>query len=250
MAILDAERSKTLYNGEEYADNTNNWEDDVSSFRATALITALSEAKLIGRISSILDVGCGSGGVLAKVSQDPRTKGVELHGIDISVKAIEIAERIYCSDGDDRRVTFEVRSITDLPAERKYSVLSLIHVLEHCPDMLEMLEECAVRSDFQYINVPLEFNIFYALRGSIPAHQYEKYGHLHFFDERFFIAWLERNGFEVITKVYSEDYMIHKSGVMYNLIKSARRASQKIFGPLATIKFLAGLSGGYLVRKR
>lgn len=250
MAILDMERSRNLYNADSYKDNTNDWEDDVSEFRAVAFLDALSKAGLFDRLSSILDVGCGSGGVLARMAQDERLNGVELRGIDISGTAIGISKQLAVAKGVEDRIEYALQSVTDIDPAEKVTVLSLIHVMEHCPDMLEMLEVCASRSEFQYINVPLEFNLFYALRRQVPAGQYDRYGHLHFFDEGFFLTWLDRNGYELIAKVYSEDYMISKPGIAYNCVKAFRRLFQKVFGPLTTIRYLAGLSGGYLVRKK
>jgi len=250
MAILDKERSMNLYNADSYKSNTNNWEDEVSVYRAAAYLDALSAAGLIGKIDSILDVGCGSGGVLAKLSDDPRLQNSHLEGIDISNNAVDIANTLAEKKGVSNRVSYHVRSLTDVAATAKYTIISLIHVLEHCPDMLEMLEECAKRSDYQYINVPLEYNLFYCLLPNIPAKQYEKYGHLHFFDELFFLKWLNSNGFDVVAKVYSEDFMVQKCGLAYRALQRVRQFCLRAFGPLATIRYLAGLSGGYLVKKR
>jgi SAM-dependent methyltransferase len=249
MAILDKERSINLYNADSYKENTTDWEDDVSEFRADAFLLALEKAGLLGQLSSILDVGCGSGGVLARMAQDKRLDGVSLRGIDISEAAIEISRRLARKKMVDSRIEYSLQTITDIDPSQKVTVISLIHVMEHCPDIFEMLEACASRSDYQYINVPLEFNLFYALRSRVPERQYERYGHLHFFDEGFFLKWLSNNGYELIAKAYSQDYMIKKPGIAYNCIKTLRKFSQRVFGPLATIKYLAGLSGGYLVRK-
>jgi SAM-dependent methyltransferase len=250
MSILDKERSENLYNAESYKNNTNNWEDDVSVFRAEAFLNALAAASLTGKVESILDVGCGSGGVLAEMAGNAVLSGARMEGIDISTTAIDIANKLAKHKSVEGRVTYALRSITEIPKKPKYTVVSMIHVLEHCPDMLEMLEECASRGEYVYINVPLEFNLFYAMRRNIPAQQYNKYGHLHFFDESFVVTWLDRNGYDVVGKSYSRDYMIKKPGLTYKIFQTLRTLCLSAFGPLNTIWLLSGLSGGYLVRKR
>lgn len=250
MAIIDLERSKNLYNTSAYKDNTDNWEDDVSRYRAAALLSALDQAGLSSSIDSILDVGCGAGGVLAELATMPGMATVSLSGRDISSIAIEIAEALADRKGVANRVKYDVGSVSDIEPNSNYSVISLIHVLEHCPDMLEMLNQCQKVSEFIYINVPIEFNLFYALRSNILLNQYKRYGHVHFFDEPFFLEWLNCNDFELISKVYSRDYLVSKPGLSYNLIRFARKLSEAIFGARFTIRYLAGLSGGYLVRKR
>jgi len=250
VAIIDKERSRNLYNAESYQSNTNNWEDEVSVYRASAFVEALEAAKIFDKIDSILDVGSGSGGVLADLSADTRLKNVRLEGIDISDTAVEIANSLAAQKGVVDRVKYSKRSVSDIDPEEKYSIISLIHVMEHCPDMLEMLEECALRSEYQYINVPLEYNLFYSLRGSVPKKQFEKYGHLHFFDEPFFLKWLDSNGYDVIANVYSKDFRVKKSGMAYKAFQLLRSASLRILGPRLTIRYLAGISGGYLTKKR
>ncbi|ETD83981.1 hypothetical protein U716_07980 [Rhodobacter capsulatus B6] len=173
---------------------------------------------------------------------------MSLRGIDISNVAIDIARDLSIKKGVQNRVSYEVKSLLDIPTSEKASIISIIHVLEHCPDMSEMLRECAARAKFVYINVPLEFNLFYALRRGVPKNQYKKYGHIHFFDEDFFLSWLRANSYEVVANVYSRDYMIKKSGLGYKAFQLLRRLSHAVLGPKITIRYLAGISGGYLVR--
>lgn len=250
MAIIDKERSRNLYNAESYQSNTNNWEDEVSLYRASAFVEALEKAEIIDKIDSILDVGSGSGGVLAEISADGRLKNTRLEGLDISDTAVKIANSLAVKKGVVDKVKYSKGSISEIDLAHKYTVVSLIHVMEHCPDMLEMLEECASRSEYQYINVPLEYNLFYSLRGSVPERQFEKYGHLHFFDEPFFLKWLDSNGYDLIANVYSKDFLVKKSGIAYKIFQVLRSVSLRILGPRLTIRFLAGISGGYLTKKR
>lgn len=250
MAILDSERSKNLYNSDSYEKNTDNWEDDVSVYRSEAFINAIKNAGLANKIESILDVGCGSGGVLAEIARNRCIMPVNLEGIDISCNAVQLARNLAVKKEVENDVNYSVKSITDIDAVPKKTIISLIHVLEHCPDMLEMLNECSKRSYYQYINIPLEYNLFYAFRMGIPAKLYDKYGHLHFFDESFFLKFLEKNGYNLLAKSYSMDFMVRKSGIPYFVLQRLRKLSLRFFGPLTTIRYMGGISGGYFIEKK
>ena len=253
MAIVDYERSDKLYTSEKYANNTNDWEDGAAIFRANALFQALIDAGILEKVESILDVGCGSGGVLVNFKKLHNkkfctNKSIQLTGIDLSEKAIEVANRLYSREAD-LGVEFFVSSVDSFQKGNKYSLVTLIHVLEHCPDMLDMLGFCEKNGGYVYINVPIEVNLFYTIRRNVLMNQYLKYGHLHFFNERFFIRWLEENGFSILSKVYSADFEVNKPGFGYAAVKLIRRWLGKVSPPIATW-LLGGYSLGILVRSR
>lgn len=116
--------------------------------------------------------------------------------------------------------------------------------------MLEMLQACERISRYLYINVPIEVNVLYALRLNVIENQYLSYGHLHFFNEPFFLCWLEQNGFEILSTVYSNDFEINKKGVSYKAIQLFRRWIGKYFGPEIASWLLGGYSYGVLIRSR
>lgn len=253
MAIFDNERAKNLYNATDYERNTENWEDATSVFRAKAFYEAMFKARLTEQTTSILDVGCGSGGVLMQLSLEYGRKigkgCTRFDGIDLSENAINIANRLY-PNAYEHNVSFSAELIDAKNSKTKYNIVSLIHVLEHCPDMLEMLTLCEKKASYLYINVPIEVNLLYALRRNVLVNQYLSYGHLHFFNESFFERWLEMNGFEIMSTVYSSDFEISKKGFGYNFVKLLRRSIGVIAGPSIAAWLLGGYSFGVLIRSR
>ena len=252
MATVDQERLHNLYNASHYKDNTSDWEDSASSYRADAFYIALCLAGIHDSVNSFLDVGCGSGGVLMqlykKYGSMLNSGNTTFHGVDLSINAIEIANKLY-PKSKDNNISFTVGSYNNSPSDN-YDVVSIIHVLEHCPDMLEMLSECEMKGQYLYINVPIEVNIFYSFRKKVLVNQYKKYGHLHFFNEDFFVCWLEQNGFKLISIVYSSDFEVVKSGFSYNLMQLLRRWCGRLIGPSRAMWLLGGYSLGVLVKSR
>ena len=251
MSHYDAERFDNLYNSSAYASNTNNWEDSVSRYRAEAFYAALTKANIVSAIQTVIDVGCGSGGVLHQLHVNYGAKigsgNVIYSGIDPSSEAIETAKRLY-PNSHHNNITYDCRHLMDNAGGEKYSVLSLIHVLEHCPDMLEMLRLCESQADYIYLNIPIEVNVYYTLRPNVLAMQYQKYGHVHFFSESFIKAWIANNGYEIIARVYSADFEVNKSGFLYNVLKIVRRTLGFVIGEKLTAWLVGGYSLGLLIR--
>jgi SAM-dependent methyltransferase len=253
MATVDLERAENLYNSNVYSGNTNAWEDAASLYRAQAFFRALNDGGVLNGLDSILDVGCGSGGVISKLcpmisSAFPMMK-IKFMGIDLSPHAINVANQLY-PDAASKGAEFVNCTVEAVDSNQKFTVASLIHVLEHCPDMLEMLSICESKAKYLYINVPIEVNLFYTLRRNVLQGQYLRYGHLHFFDEGFFVCWLKQNGFKVLSTVYSSDFEIPKSGVGYKAVQYLRRIAGKLFGPGVATWMLGGYSLGVLVESR
>ena len=249
MATVDHERLNNLYNSNDYENNTSDWEDAASSYRADTFYKALKLANIHNSVNSILDVGCGSGGVLVELRKKfgliLNADSMKFHGVDLSKNAVDIAKRLHQSEGNN--ITFTLGSYNNSPS-RYYDVVSLIHVLEHCPDMFEMLSECKKKGNYFYINVPIEVNIFYSLRKKVLVNQYIKYGHLHFFNEDFFVFYLKQNGFKLLSTVYSSDFEVKKPGFSYNLLKLLRRWIGILIGPSKAMWLLGGFSLGVLVK--
>lgn len=81
-----------------------------------------------------LDLGCGSGEFTARLLP----LGMELHGLDLSTNAIEMARRKH------PRIEFRVGDIEDtgLP-DGSFDVVVLSGVLHHFPDLSRVAKECA-----------------------------------------------------------------------------------------------------------
>ncbi|PYX48733.1 MAG: hypothetical protein DMG79_11080 [Acidobacteria bacterium] len=80
--------------------------------------------------ATLLDVGCGSGTFIGKM----RSLGWNVTGVDPDSLAVAYA----------KRQGFEVfhGTISDIPADAHYDVITLSHVIEHVPDPVQLLREC------------------------------------------------------------------------------------------------------------
>lgn len=103
--------------------------------------------------STVAEIGCGDGALLAELSS--RGFGGSLSGFDISAAAVELAT--------ERRVPrverIEVFDGVSLPvADGAFDLGVLSHVLEHVPSPLPLLTESARACRALIVEVPLERN--------------------------------------------------------------------------------------------
>lgn len=175
--------------------------------------------------SSLIEIGCGDGALLAELS----ARGVAgaLDGFEVSAPAAEIA----ASRGVARRV--EAYDGRRLPVgDDAYDLALLSHVVEHLPEPLPVLREAARVAPLVLVEVPLEDN----RSGSRPAKRAEaaRIGHVQFFSRDSLRALLAEAGLEVVTDLSDplprEHHAFHAPGLRAT-VKWAIRAALHAAAP-------------------
>ncbi|MFJ2990897.1 bifunctional 2-polyprenyl-6-hydroxyphenol methylase/3-demethylubiquinol 3-O-methyltransferase UbiG [Collimonas sp. NPDC087041] len=126
-----------------FSDLAHHWWDPESEFRPLHEINPLrlewinSRAALAGK--NVVDIGCG-GGILA---ESMARKGAKVTGIDLSDKALKVADLHSLESGIE--VRYEKIAAEDL-AEREagqFDVVTCMEMLEHVPDPSSIVRACA-----------------------------------------------------------------------------------------------------------
>lgn len=128
---------------QKFSDLAHRWWDPTSEFRPLHEINPLrlewinARAPLAGK--TVADIGCG-GGIL---SESMAKKGAQVTGIDLSEKALKVADLHSLESGI--QVRYELTSAEDLAAREpaRYDVVTCMEMLEHVPDPAAIVQACA-----------------------------------------------------------------------------------------------------------
>jgi 2-polyprenyl-6-hydroxyphenyl methylase / 3-demethylubiquinone-9 3-methyltransferase len=128
---------------QKFSDLAHRWWDPTSEFRPLHEINPLrlewinARAPLAGK--AVADIGCG-GGIL---SEAMAKKGAKVTGIDLSEKALKVADLHSLESGV--QVRYELISAEQLAAREagSFDVVTCMEMLEHVPDPAAVVQACA-----------------------------------------------------------------------------------------------------------
>jgi 2-polyprenyl-6-hydroxyphenyl methylase / 3-demethylubiquinone-9 3-methyltransferase len=128
---------------QKFSDLAHRWWDPTSEFRPLHEINPLrlewinARAPLAGK--AVADIGCG-GGIL---SEAMAKKGAKVTGIDLSEKALKVADLHSLESGV--QVCYELISAEQLAAREagSFDVVTCMEMLEHVPDPAAVVQACA-----------------------------------------------------------------------------------------------------------
>ena len=179
---------RRIYTDGEYAAKNASYHTEDSEWKARKIAAIVRDAQLTPR--SVIEIGCGAGQVIGRLSREPALGAATFAGYDISPHAIELAKR------DPGRVAYVCADLLETDAPRVDLLLS-IDVFEHVPDYLGFLERCRDRAEHHVLHIPLDLHVSSVLRSSFLASR-ESVGHLHYFTAESALATLRDAGYHVL----------------------------------------------------
>jgi len=141
------------------------FKNNPGGFRYASYLIRTLEEVARHKFESLIDIGCGDGFFLSKLSEKYPSK--TLVGVDLSRRAIEFARLLNAPEDDkEPKVKFLCRDIIKDPLGRQFDLATCIHVLEHIPpellgDLIEAVREL-ISDQGKFIvlvptkNIPLE----------------------------------------------------------------------------------------------
>ncbi|MRV74069.1 bifunctional 2-polyprenyl-6-hydroxyphenol methylase/3-demethylubiquinol 3-O-methyltransferase UbiG [Duganella sp. FT92W] len=128
---------------QKFSELAHRWWDPTSEFRPLHEINPLrlewinARAPLAGK--NVIDIGCG-GGILA---ESMARKGAKVTGIDLSEKALKVADLHSLESGV--QVRYQLIAAEDMAAQEagQYDVVTCMEMLEHVPDPAAIVQAAA-----------------------------------------------------------------------------------------------------------
>jgi 2-polyprenyl-6-hydroxyphenyl methylase/3-demethylubiquinone-9 3-methyltransferase len=127
-----------------FSDLAHRWWDPESEFRPLHQINPLRLEWIHALVplggKSVLDVGCG-GGIL---SDSMARKGAEVTGIDLSTKALRVAQ-LHALEANTANVSYREISAEAMAVEQPggFDVVACMEMLEHVPDPASVVKACS-----------------------------------------------------------------------------------------------------------
>lgn len=199
-------------------------------------------------IKSVLDIGCGTGAILAQLE---RTHfGNAYYAIDITQTAIDIVQQ-----RPDIPHLCEAKLFDGIhiPYKKKYFDLAILsHVVEHIADPTPLIREAARVANYVAIEVPLEANLYTLLKVKLLQSRYrEEIGHIQWFSKSSFLNLLhEKCGLQIeedrLVSLPNDVYFFRKQGISRALVRAQlelrtciRKLSANLYTRLLTDHYIA-----------
>jgi SAM-dependent methyltransferase len=184
---------KDKYTSGDYLRNNPTWDMEDSPWKAEKVFEILSEKGY--NPTSVCEIGCGAGGVLAELRRlFPKC---ELFGYEIAGDASH-----FWSQHAQANIHFEVGDFFELN-KRSFDVLLLLDVIEHLEspfDFLNRLREFA--SSFVF-HIPLDLSALNVFREKPLLDSRLKVGHIHYFTKELALSLLSECGYDVLNWRYT-----------------------------------------------
>jgi hypothetical protein len=181
------------YESSEYLDANPSWDIEDSPWKAKKVAELIFKHKITP--SSICEIGCGAGGVLAALRADyPNQK---LTGYDIAPTA-----KKFWSQFNDKNIDFNVGDFFELN-DTRHNIILLLDVLEHIADPHQFLLGIKPHTDYVIIHFPLDLSASSVLRESPLLYARRKVGHIHYFTKGLALELLKECSFEIIDYQYT-----------------------------------------------
>jgi SAM-dependent methyltransferase len=209
-----------------YLSKNPGWHETDASWKASQVLALLGDRNI--RPESIVDIGCGTGGVLEVIANS--LDGTRLVGYDPSSQAIGLVDR------SDR---VELRVGTPEDVSEHYDLLLSLDVFEHVEDYIGFLRSLRTMADLFIFHIPLDASVQSVMRERPLLTVRSTVGHLHYFTRGTALATLETAGFEVIC-----DRILVPSGMQGKRAKTRIANAPRNIGRYIRPNLSARLLGG------
>lgn len=181
------------YESGEYLANNPTWDGEDSEWKATQVLKMFSRNRLLPK--SIVEVGCGAGGILASLHDS--FPEIDYSGFEIAPDASK-----FWVKHAEKGITFVLDDFLKNQVAH-FDVLLLLDVVEHIANPFEFLTALRGRADYYILHIPLDLSAISVAREHPLLAVRRKVGHIHYFTKGLALSLIEECGFQIIDWSYT-----------------------------------------------
>jgi SAM-dependent methyltransferase len=193
MQSIPGFRYEEWYTGDHYLKQHPAWHINEATWKAGQVLHMIQRNGLDPR--SVVDIGCGAGGVLVALQPQLHPDAV-LKGYDIAPAAIAMAKAF-----ENERLSFDVGDASKMDDLRSDMIL-VLDVLEHIEDMYSFLRAIKPKSSFKILHIGLNLSVQKVLRGKTLVTRQQE-GEIHQFTKDLALQLFHDIGYEIRDYFYT-----------------------------------------------
>jgi SAM-dependent methyltransferase len=206
------------YESGDYLANNPTWDEEDSEWKANQVLKVFDRNHLVPK--SIVEVGCGAGGVLALLHN--ALPEIQYSGFDIAPDASQ-----FWKKHASKKIEFLVGDFLQSQTTH-FDVLLLLDVIEHVANPFEFLSSLRGRADYYVFHIPLDLSAISVARETPLLLVRQKVGHIHYFTKGLALSLLEECGYQLIDWSYTGASLTAPQSTWKGLL--ARLPRRLIFG--------------------
>lgn len=220
------------YKNGAYLTRNPSWDEEDASYKANKVLALLKKHPI--PVTSIHEVGCGSGEILVELSKK-LPNSTSFHGTDISQDAINIAKNKVTN-----QISFEVADISLNKPTKLIDLMLVMDVIEHVENYFQFLRNIHPTSRYTIFHIPLDMCIWSLFREQMLIESKERVGHIHIFTEDLIKSILTDCGYKIFDQLYTEP-TFKPNSLKQKLVESIRKTLFRIH-PRFCSKTIGGMS--------
>jgi SAM-dependent methyltransferase len=190
---------ESRYLDNSYLAENPNWDRQDAPWKAAKVLSLLADHQISP--TSICEVGCGSGDILAQLAKAlPKAR---MTGFDVSPQVADFWKVHQQAHGvGDGGIEFHLEDF-HATNRQKFDVLLMLDVFEHVRDPYSFLELSRPHASYFVFHVPLDLSAVSVARRGPLLRVRDKVGHLHFYTKDLALATLRDSGYSILEWRYT-----------------------------------------------